>query len=120
MRGKPLAAARLAAPAVPANHRKPTASAARPRPAAEPALLLSPRAILSSLFSFEALVVLYMSAGLYGPDARFAWLPVNATGLFFALSVLVGSFIIVRNPIAKKSLPLVLAMVCLVAWWWVA
>ena len=81
--------------------------------------LLSPRAVLSSLFSFEALLVLYMFAGIYKTDPRFAWLPANATALFFALSVLVGSFIIVRNPIPKKSLPVVFAMVCLVAWLWV-
>ena len=83
-------------------------------------ILLSPRAILSSLFSFEALLVLYMFAGIYKSDPRFAWLPVDATALFFALSVLVGSFIIVRNPIHKKSLPVVFAMVCLVAWLWVS
>jgi O-antigen ligase len=57
---------------------------------------------------------------MYKADPRFAWVPVDPTGLFFALSVLVGSFIIVRNPIHKKSLPVVLAMVCLVAWWWVS
>ena len=60
-----------------------------------------------------------MSAGLYKSDPRFAWLPVDATVLFFALSVLVGSFIIVRNPIHKKGLPVVFAMVCLVVWLWV-
>jgi O-antigen ligase len=118
MHGKPLAAARLAAPA------KPGAGAligggATSRAAAEPPLLLSPRAILRSLFSFEALLVLYMYAGIYKSDPRFSWLPANATGLFFALSVLVGSFIIVRNPVRKKTLPVVFAMVCLVAWWWV-
>jgi O-antigen ligase len=75
--------------------------------------------MLESLFSFEALLVLYMFAGIYKNDPRFAWLPVNATGLFFALSLLVGTFIIVRNPVHKKSLPVVFAMVCLVAWLWI-
>jgi O-antigen ligase len=64
-------------------------------------------------------VVLYMLAGLYKTDPRLTWLPAETTALLFALSVLVGSFIIVRNPIHKKSLPVIFAMVCLVTWLWV-
>lgn len=79
-------------------------------------ILLAPRALLSSLFSFEALLLLYMFAGFYKGDPRFAWIPVDATALFFALSVVVGSFIIVVNPIYKKGLPVVFAMICLVVW----
>jgi O-antigen ligase len=93
---------------------------ANSRPAAEPPVLLSPRALVRSIFSFEALLVLYMYAGIYKSDPRFAWLPADATALFFALSILFGSFIILRNPIHKKSLPVIFAMVCLVAWFWVS
>jgi O-antigen ligase len=118
MRGKLFAAARLATPAAPTAG-KMIGRVNTSQAAAEPPVLFSPRAILRSLFSFEALLVLYMFAGLYKSDARFAWFPVDPTGLFFALSVLVGSFIIARNPIPKKSLPVILAMVCLVAWFWV-
>ena len=119
MRRKLFATAPFAAPAGPASPRKPTASPAGPRAAAEPPILLSPRAVLRSLFSFEALLVLYMFAGMYKADPRFAWLPVDPTALFFALSVLVGSFIIVLNPIAKRALPVIFAMLALVVWWWV-
>jgi O-antigen ligase len=116
MRPKPLAAAR---PSAADLSERPRIGSAESRVAAEPPVSLSPRALLESLFSFEALLILYMFAGIYKIDPRFAWLPANATALFFALSVLVGSFIIVRNPIHKKSLPVVFAMVCLVAWLWV-
>lgn len=90
------------------------------RPRNEMAILPPTRTILASLFSFEALVVLYMFAGFYKGDPRFAWIPVDATGLFFALSVVAGSFILVFNPIYKKGLPLVFAMVCLVTWFLVS
>jgi O-antigen ligase len=114
MRHKPFAAARLgAAP----TDREPIGPVAHPRAAVEPPVLLSPRAILESLFSFEALLVLYMFAGMYKNDPRFAWIPVDATGLFFALSVLVGSFIIIRNPIRKRAFPVIFAMLAFVAWW---
>jgi O-antigen ligase len=118
MRAKPLAATRLGAAAELSDH---TRIGPNPdsRATVEPPVSLSPRAILTSLFSFEALLIFYMFAGIYKTDPRFAWLPANATGLFFALSVLVGSFIIVRNPIHRKSLPVVFAMICLVAWFWV-
>jgi O-antigen ligase len=114
----------LAAPAAPTRPARPRLDpdyAARTRPALieDPALhptLLAPRALLTGLFSFETLLVLYMFAGIYKEDPRLAWLPVDATGLFFALSVLVGSFIIVVNPIHRKGLPVVFAMVCLVVW----
>ena len=83
-------------------------------------ILLGPRALLGSLVSFETLLVLYVFAGVYKGDPRFAWIPVDLTGLFFALSVVVGSFIIVRSPIYKKGLPVVFAMICLVTWLWVS
>jgi O-antigen ligase len=90
---------------------------ATPRPLARhPILTLAPRQLLASLVSFEALLVLYLFAGIYKEDPRFAWIPVDPTGLFFALSVVVGGFIILLSPIHKKGLPVVLAMVCLVTW----
>ena len=84
--------------------------------APNPILILTPRALLGSLFSFEALLVLYMFAANFKASPRFAWIPFDPTGLFFALSVVVGSFIIVFNPIHKKALPVIFAMVCLVTW----
>lgn len=78
--------------------------------------LLSPRALLGSLVSFEALLVFYMFAGIYEEDPRFEWMPADPTGLFFVKSVVPGSFIILRNPIYNKGLPVVFVMVCLVTW----
>lgn len=83
----------------------------------ERSILLPVRAILGSLFSFETLLLLYMFAGMYKGDPRFAWIPVDPTGLFFALSVVVGSFIIVRNPIPRRALPVIFAMLMFVLWW---
>ena len=126
MRDKPFAAAQVAAPTTPADRTQTAPDADQPGGAstrpwrlnpAEAPILLSPRAVLSSLFSFEALVVLYMLAGNYKADPRFAWIPVDPTALFFALSVLVGGFLIVQKGIPKKGLPIVFAMVCLIAWW---
>lgn len=92
----------------------------RPSSPGNPILLLAPRQLLGSLISFEALVVLYMFAGIYKEDPRFMWIPVDLTGLFFALSVAVGSLIIVLNPIYKKGLPPIVATVCLVTWFLVS
>jgi O-antigen ligase len=85
-----------------------------------PILVLAPRALLSSFISLEALLVLYMFAGLYKEDPRFAWIPYDPTGLFFALSVIVGTWIIVVSPIHKKGLPVMFGMVCLVTWFLVS
>lgn len=85
-----------------------------------PVLMLSPRALLSSLVSFEALVVLYMFAGLYKEDPRFAWIPFDPTSLFFGLSVVVGILILVLSPIAKRGLFPVFAGLLLVIWFGVS
>jgi O-antigen ligase len=58
-----------------------------------------------------------MFVGLYKGDPRFAWIPVDPTALFFVLSLLVGSFIIVLNPIHKRALPVIFAMLAMVVWW---
>jgi O-antigen ligase len=128
MRHEPFAATPVAAPttptvrtpAAPPDADRPGRASTTPRRtmnlAEPPVLLMSPRAVLGSLFSFEALLVLYMHAGLYKGDPRFAWIPVDPTALFFALSVAVGGIIIVRKGIPKKGLPVVAAMICLVTW----
>jgi O-antigen ligase len=85
-------------------------------PQARP-ILLSLRQIPRSLFSLEALVVLYMFAPMFKYDPRFAWMPVDATALFFALSVLIGSFIIVLKPTPKWGWLIVWAMLAFVVWW---
>jgi O-antigen ligase len=125
MRDKPSASGILAAPGPPTE---PDGSASHHQGVLEPrsgatlnpadqSILLSLRAVPGSLFSFEALLVLYMFAGMYKSDPRFAWIPVDPTGLFFALSVLIGGWLIVWNGVPKRSCPIVFAMLALVAWW---
>ena len=124
MSHKPVARQLLAGPGFPAPAgpgaeqpgRVATATRRIANPQARP-ILLSLRKIPRSLFSLEALVLLYMFAPLYKYDPRFAWMPVDATALFFALSVLVGSFIIVCNPTPKWGWLIVWAMLAFVVWW---
>ena len=124
MSHKPVARQLLAGPGFPAPAgpgaeqpgRVATAIRRIANPQARP-ILLSFRQIPRSLFSLEALVLLYMFAPLYKYDPRFAWMPVDPTALFFALSVLVGSFIIVLNPIPKRGWLIVCAMLAFVVWW---
>jgi O-antigen ligase len=124
MRHKRFASGLPAAPGAPTEAAGPDAEQSRRtatmpwriRNPAERFILLSPRAIVGSLFSFEALLVLYMFAGMYKGDPRFAWIPVDPTGLFFALSVVVGGFIIVLNPIPKRAFPVIWAMLAFVTW----
>jgi O-antigen ligase len=109
-----LAGPGAAAPAEPdADH--PVGAATARRRIMNP-VVLSLREIPRSLFSLEALLVLYMFAPMYKYDPRFAWIPVDPTALCFVLSVAVGSIILVRKGIYKKGLPVVCAMGCLVAW----
>jgi O-antigen ligase len=123
MRSRSFAAARVAPPDRPLGAPDAERAAAAPWRAvypAQPPTYLSPGAVLSSLFSFETLLVLYIFAGLYKGDRRFAWIPVDPTALFFLLSVAVGGIIILRKGIHTKSLPLIVAMGCLVTWLWVS
>lgn len=48
-----------------------------------------------SLFSFELLLVLFLNAGRYKGDPRFAWVPVDLTALFLVLSVAVAAYIVI-------------------------
>lgn len=78
------------------------------------------RTVLGSVVSFEALVVLYMFAGLYKEDPRFALIPFDPTALFFGLSVVAGALIFVLNPIFKRGLYPVFALLLLAVWLWVS
>jgi O-antigen ligase len=81
-----------------------------------PVLPPSLRAALLSPLSFEAVVTLYMFAGMYKGDPRFAWIPVDPTVLFFALSILIGTLILVSKPLFRPGLPAVVAGLALVTW----
>jgi O-antigen ligase len=124
MSHKPVARQLLAGPGFPApagpGVEQPGRVSTATRPIANPQarpILLSLRQIPRSLFSLEALVLLYMFAPMFKYDPRFAWMPVDATALLFALSVLIGSFIIVLKPTPKWGWVIVWAMLALVVWW---
>jgi O-antigen ligase len=124
MRDSPFPAARPPAPARPTDDTLTASGADYPgrgatwvgkTNSAGRTFLLSPWEALKGLFSFEALLLLYLLGG-WKVDSRFAWIPVDPTALFFALSVVVGGFIIVRKGIRLKAMPVVVAMGCLVTW----
>lgn len=50
--------------------------------------------IVRTLFSFETLLVLFLFAGRYKADPRFAWIPVDITVLTFGLSTITGVYIL--------------------------
>lgn len=83
-------------------------------------VLLPPRRVLFGLFSFEATLVLYLFAGIFKEDPRFSWIPGDATAVFFGLSVLIGGYILLTKPIPKKGLPVIAAMICFIAWFWIS
>lgn len=66
--------------------------------------------ILSRLFSFEMLFVLFLFAGIYKADPRLEWVPVDLTALFFVLSVISGLIIMAKRGFAFKKKPLVLVL----------
>lgn len=59
--------------------------------------------VLSALFSFETLFILFLFAGRYKGDPRFAGVPVDLTALFFAMSVVVGLYVMARTRMSGLS-----------------
>lgn len=53
--------------------------------------------LVLDLFSFEALFILFLFAGRYKGDPRFAFFPVDPTALFLVLSMAVGIVLILRE-----------------------
>ena len=93
-----------------------TATALARAPAPIPVFPPSLRAAVLSLASFEALLALYLFAGLYKGDPRFDWITLDPTGLFFALSVIAGTWVLALRPLFWPGLYPVLACLALVTW----
>lgn len=72
----------------------------------------------ATLFSFEAVFVLYLFAGRFKEDPRFAWIPVDLTALFFALSIVIGFFILLRRKfrLTSSTLLIIGAMLGFISW----
>ncbi|MBW3655795.1 MAG: hypothetical protein KY444_06790, partial [Gemmatimonadetes bacterium] len=57
------------------------------------------RSAVAFAVSFEVVFVLFLFAGRFKTDPRFAWIPIDLTVLFFGLSVMYGAAILVlRGP----------------------
>jgi len=69
------------------------------------------------IFSFEVLMVLFLTAGRFKADPRFAWVPVDLTVLFFGLSIIAGVIIFVKRGKANRyALAISGAGIIFVAW----
>jgi O-antigen ligase len=66
------------------------------------------RTAVGTVISFEAALILFLFAGVYKADPRFAWLPVDITALFFVLSLLAGAYIIWTRGILVRRFAAVL------------
>ena len=56
----------------------------------------------SFIFSFEVIFCLFLFAGRYKADPRFAWIPVDISALFFGLSVFAGIYLILIRRVRLK------------------
>lgn len=74
--------------------------------------------IITAVFSFEVVFVLFLFAGRYKADPRFAWVPVDITALFFGLSILLGGQIFLRRGLRfhRRGLSIVFVALLLVLW----
>lgn len=52
---------------------------------------------LTTLFSFESVFVLFLFAGKYKNDPRFAWVPIDLTVFFLGLSVALGVWVLYKR-----------------------
>lgn len=73
---------------------------------------------LAQLLSFETVFTLFLFAGLFKADPRLAWVPFDITAAFFALSVVAGSWILLRRRFAvgRSGLAVIAAMTLFGAW----
>jgi O-antigen ligase len=55
------------------------------------------RAAIRALLSFEAAFVLFLFAGVFKADPRFAWVPVDLTALFMGVSMGAGGWVVARR-----------------------
>lgn len=69
------------------------------------------------IFSFETLMVLFLTAGRFKADPRFDWVPVDLTALFFGLSIIAGAVIFFKRGKANRyALAISGAGIMFVAW----
>jgi O-antigen ligase len=72
--------------------------------------------VLGALVSFELSFVLFLFAGAMKANPSLAWMPVDMTGLFFALSVIGAAFIVFTKKVNRDGLVIAAAMGAFVTW----
>ena len=73
---------------------------------------------LGVIFSFETTLVLFLFAGIYKEDPRFAWIPGDITLLAFGLSFVTGLYIVVRRGIVLRRENLLMTTLALLFVLW--
>lgn len=59
--------------------------------------------MISFVFSFETLFVLFLFSGIYKADYRLEWIPIDLTLLLFILSIISGFFILFQRDFKLKK-----------------
>lgn len=74
--------------------------------------------LAAAAFSFEVAFVLFIFAGVYKPDARLAWVPVDLTLLFLVLSVGAAGWVLVGRGLrlSRRALLVSLGIVVFITW----
>ncbi|MCD6321858.1 MAG: O-antigen ligase family protein [Clostridiales bacterium] len=68
---------------------------------------------ISFVFSFEVIFTLFLFSGRFKADSRFAWVPVDITGLFFGLSVCIAIYLISIRRVRLKKHALLISCITL-------
>ena len=79
---------------------------------------LSVSAVVKNPLSFEVIFTLFLFAGRFKADPRFAWVPVDITALLFAITVAQGVVILLRRrgTLYRPALVLLLGMATFILW----
>jgi O-antigen ligase len=72
--------------------------------------------LISALFSFEAVLLIFLFAGNYNADPRLTWLPVDLSIGFFAIGVAMGAVIIYREGLYLPGLTVVSLFMVFLGW----
>jgi O-antigen ligase len=72
--------------------------------------------LIGALFSFEAVFILFLFSGNYNADSRLAWVPIDLSICFFAISVAIGVVIVFREGLYLPGLTLVACAGVFVTW----
>jgi len=74
--------------------------------------------LIQTLFSFESAIVLFLFAGQYKADPRFAWFPIDITLFWFVFTLALGAKIILtrEEKIGRANLIILLILLSIIAY----